>query len=277
MMSKGYRGKFVQEAAAVKYDTVVYAPASKSELIWRIEAELLDGVAGEMRRAHEHIDYLDFACGTGRILSFVEARVDEATGIDVSPAMLSRATQKVRRATLLCRDITGDGAEIEGKYDLISCFRFLKNAEPELRRAAVRQLARRLKGPTSVLVVNSHGGNPFSYRALLVPWHWLRARLTGRKFGDYLSNREVHAIMRDAGLVVERVIGYSFISGRILKLVPASLALAIERRLVGARVVQALGANQLFICRLARAADGIGQTASALRPLGSGPAPPESA
>jgi SAM-dependent methyltransferase len=270
-MAKSYREKF-DERAAVKYDTVNYAPGSKSDLLWRVESELLDRIAREIRCTHQHIDYLDFACGTGRILSFFEKRVDRATGIDVSQAMLKRARQKVQRATLLCRDITTDGAEIEGKYDLISCFRFLKNAEPGLRREALRQLAMRLRGPNSLLIVNSHGGNPFSYRVLLIPWHWLRALFTGKKFGDYLSNREVRSIMSSTGLVVERVIGYSFISGRILKFFPSSQVLRVERRLLGIAFLQVFGANQLFICRLARTSDPTEKNVASVRKSGRSPA-----
>jgi SAM-dependent methyltransferase len=251
-MPEAYRHKFVGERAAVKYDTVNYAPGTKSDLLWQVESELLERLVREMRRVHQRVDYLDFACGTGRILSFLERSVDRATGIDVSPAMLKRAAAKVNGATLLCRDITADGAEVEGRYDLISCFRFLKNAEPALRLGALRQLARRLRSPASLLVVNVHGGNPFSYRALLLPYHWLRALLTRQKFGDYLSNREVRSILAQAGLRVERVIGYSFISGHLLKFLPFSRALSMERRLVGVPLLQALGANQLFLCRLAR-------------------------
>ena len=253
-MSISYREKF-DETAAVKYDTINYAPDSKSDLLWRVESELLDQIAREVRRTHQHIDYLDFACGTGRILSFLEKRVDRATGIDVSQAMLNRARQKVRAATLLCRDITADGAEIEGNYDLISCFRFLKNAEPELRLAALRQLKMRLKSPDSRLIVNCHGGNPFSYRAVLVPYHLVRALLADGGFGDYLSSRKVRSLIKQTGLIVERVIGYSFISGRILRFFPGSVALGIERRLAGLPFLQALGANQLFVCRLARTSD----------------------
>jgi SAM-dependent methyltransferase len=255
MMADGYREQFVEERMAVKYDTIIYATGSKSELLWRVEAELLDRMAREIQHTHERIDYLDFACGTGRILSFLEERVDSATGIDISPAMLNRAAQKVRRAMLLCRDITADAADIEGRYDLITCFRFLKNAEPDLRRAALRQLALRLKGPTSRLLVSVHGGNPFSYRAVLVPWHWLRARFRRRKFGDYLSNREARAVIKEAGLIVERAIGYSFISGHIIGFFPSGLALWIERRLLGVPLLQVLGANQLFVCRLPRPSD----------------------
>ena len=33
--------------------------------------------------------YLDFACGTGRIISLLEGRADKVYGVDVSPTMLA--------------------------------------------------------------------------------------------------------------------------------------------------------------------------------------------
>lgn len=248
-MSKSYRKKFDKDKAA-KYDLILYAGGSVSHLLWQLESPILDEIVKEMRRTKKHIEYLDFACGTGRILSFLEDKVDSATGIDVSQAMLARAAKKVRHAALLCLDITRNGSGIEGRYDLITCFRFLKNAEPDLRSAALQKLALSLKTPDSRLVVNNHGGNPFSYRFLLIPYHWLRALFSGRKLKSYLSNREALAVIHGAGLVVERVIGLGFISGKLLRFIPWSLALWIERRLVGVPLLQGFGMDQIFVCRL---------------------------
>ena len=128
--------------------------------------------------------------------------------------MLSRAALRVRKANLLCKDITTDEDDIEGHYDLITAFRFLLNAEPDLRRVAMRKLATRLTGSDSRLVVNVHG-NPFSYKAFAIPYHWLRAVLKGHKMQGYMTNRQAVAVITEAGLVVEQVIGLGFISGRI--------------------------------------------------------------
>lgn len=251
-MSESYREKFLKDNDAINYDEGIYAHGSKSDLLWRIESTILEEIVGEMRRTHVRVDYLDFACGTGRIISFLEDKVDSATGIDLSQAMLNRAARKVHGATLLCRDITVDGVEAEGRYDLVTCFRFLKNAEPDLRRAALRQLAMRLKGTDSLLLVTVNGGNRFRYRPWLVPYRRMRAVLTGRKLESHLTNQQARAIINEAGLFVKRAIGMGFIGTRLLKFLPWSLALRIERQLVGVPLLQAFGANQLFVCRLPR-------------------------
>jgi SAM-dependent methyltransferase len=235
---------------AAKYDLVIYSRDSVSDTVWHVEAAILQEIVVKMRRRTKRIEYLDFACGTGRIISFLEDKVDSATGIDISPFMLSRAASQVESAKLLCRDITAGDAAVEGQYDLITCFRFLKNAEADLRQAALRQLAKRLKGVDSLLVVNCYGGNPFSFKIALVPYHWLKAVLTRQEYPKYVTNRQLRTIIHNAGLMIEKTIGYGFISGKILRVFPSSWALWVERKLCGVPLVQALGANQLFICQL---------------------------
>ena len=47
---------------------------------------------------------------------------DSATGIEISPDMVEIAQKYVKYASLQCRDITSDDAEIENKYDLITTY-----------------------------------------------------------------------------------------------------------------------------------------------------------
>jgi SAM-dependent methyltransferase len=248
-MPSSYRDWFVNDKEANNYDNVVYNDGSVSNLIWQLEKTILVEIVKKIKQKTGRVDCLDFACGTGRIISFLEDKVDSATGIEISRTMLSMAAKRVRRATLLCKDITTNMNDIEGHYDLITAFRFLLNAEPDLKLAAIRELAKRLKGPESRLVINVHG-NPFSYKAILIPYNWSRAVLKGNELRGYMTKRQAVSVITAAGLVVEQIIGMGFISGRILKLFPWSMALSIERRLVGVPFFQAFAVNQLFVCRL---------------------------
>ena len=247
-MSAGYRERFVKGEEAAHYDRVVYAPGTVSDVLWKVESKILSNLVDEVRETHERMDYLDFACGTGRIISFLEDKVDTATGIDVSQAMLDLAADKVTDAALVCKDITSENDPIEAKYDLITAFRFMLNAEPSLRKAALRRLAMRLKGPDSVLLVNTHG-NPVSHKALFLPYHWLRGALTGHK-SNYITTRKAVAEIKEAGLEVERIIGMGFISQKLYTVFGSSLCLAIERHLAGTPLLQTFGVIQLYVCRL---------------------------
>jgi SAM-dependent methyltransferase len=249
-MPTDYRQRFSDPAIAAKYDLVIYSKDSVSDAVWQLESAILKDVVAHIRQRKSRIEYLDFACGTGRIISFLEDKVDKATGIDVSQFMLNRAANKGKRARFLCRDITLADAAVEGQYDLITCFRFLKNAESDLRQSAMTQLARRLRDAESRVVVNCHGGNPFSFKIVLVPYHWLKALLSGQGYPKYVTNGRLRKTIHKAGLHIEKSIGYGFISGKLFNLLPLTWALWIERTLCGAPFIQALGANQLFVCKL---------------------------
>src|SRR5947209_6527759 len=126
-MGESYRAKFQDVADARKYETVDYARWSYADLIWQIEKDWLSSFIDEFKRGRKPIAYLDFACGTGRIVSYLEDHAGSAVGIDVSEIMLGIAEKKLRRASLIRADITENTNRPEGKYDLITSFRFLLN------------------------------------------------------------------------------------------------------------------------------------------------------
>ncbi len=114
----------------------------------------------------EGIRYLDFACGTGRIISFLESKVTEAYGVDVSKSMLAVARQKVRKAKLTEADLTKISIFKGTKFNLISTFRFFLNAQPELRKEAISSLSH-LLDKDGYLVFNIHM-NHHSATAIIV-------------------------------------------------------------------------------------------------------------
>ena len=130
-----YRSKFSGQDEARKYDTLFVddsAAGYSHSVMWDYEKHLLDRFVAELRTTHSRIDYLDFASGTGRILAHVENQVDSATGVEISAAMIAIARAKLKRSKVIEADITEPG-EIEGKYDLITAFRFFLKADPGLR------------------------------------------------------------------------------------------------------------------------------------------------
>jgi SAM-dependent methyltransferase len=249
LLTRSYKQQFTTPSSARNYEQR-YAPETADDLLWQLEQEHLYKVIGRLRKKLVRIDYLDFACGTGRIISFVEPQVDSATGIEISPEMIKIAQQYVKEASLQCRDITSDGAEIENKYDLITTYRFILNAEPALRVAGFKALAARLKDQSSRLVFSNHG-NPWSYKALMWPIHFTRQLLFGKKReGNYLTRRQTRAVLDAAGLEIADVTGVGFISPRIVKFLPFRWCQKIEAALAGKPLLQRLGVNQLYVCRL---------------------------
>ncbi|HVP67211.1 MAG TPA: class I SAM-dependent methyltransferase [Anaeromyxobacteraceae bacterium] len=247
-MTGSYRDLFTAEGAATAYEEGQYEAGSYWEILWELEKPILDDILEELRRHRQSVCYLDFACGSGRILSYVEERCDKATGVDVSSEMLKRASTRVRKATLVQRDITVDGASVEGRYDLITAFRFLLNAEPELRVAGLCALAARLRDGDSRLVVSVHG-NPLSYKALVGPYRRVRALIKGYPAESLLSVAQTRHLLAGAGLEVVSVHGMGLFPARMWSALPRRIALAVEGSLMHVPLIPRFGVNQVLVCR----------------------------
>jgi SAM-dependent methyltransferase len=241
---EGYSEKFREATAAAEYEGV-YIAGTADHAIWTHERKILTDLLARYREKWPACDYLDFACGTGRVIEFMERRVTTSRGIDISPEMLRLAAPKLQRSELICSDITKSAAP-EGKYDLITAFRFFLNAEPSLRVAVIKALAARLKNSESMLVLTNHG-NPVSYKGALWPIHRTRQFLFGpQSFGNYLTHKQIKHLLDESGLHMVERFGCGIISPRLFKVAP-SMADSIERRFGCGKVARAIGVNQIYV------------------------------
>jgi SAM-dependent methyltransferase len=241
---EGYSEKFREATAAAEYEGF-YIAGTADHAIWTHERKILTDLIARHRKKWPACDYLDFACGTGRVIEFMERRVTTSRGIDISPEMLRLAAPKLQRSELICSDITKSDAP-EGKYDLITAFRFFLNAEPSLRVAVIKALAARLKNSESILVLTNHG-NPFSYKGALWPIHRTRQFLFGpQPFGNYLTHKQIKHLVDESGLRMIERFGCGIISPRLFKVAP-SMADSIERRFGCGKLARAIGVNQIYV------------------------------
>jgi SAM-dependent methyltransferase len=167
-------------------------------MIWKFEQEIINKILDEFL-ATTPIHHLDFACGTGRLLHFLEGRTKESVGIDVSSRMLEVAKKITSKSIIIHGDMTHSPL-LDERFNLITAFRFFPNAEPELRATAMRVLARHLR-PNGILVFNNH-----------IHWHSLYKRIVrvcsfGLRKGGYhgMRSSEVLAMITDACLRIRRV------------------------------------------------------------------------
>jgi Methyltransferase domain len=244
-----YRQQFSALNDAQTYDEREYGSGSYGQLLWQIEQAQLAQIFCTFRKTHPTVEVLDFAAGSGRILSFVERLSDIAVGIEISEHMAERARDRVERASVLCRDITVPGAEVEGKYDIITAFRFFLNAEPELRRSAMQALRQRLRDKSSLIVFNNHG-NIWSHKAILYPLHATRRGKRPKTSGNYMSHRQVTSLGRSVGLRVERAYGCGVIGARLARVLPKKHLIRWEAALA-ATSFSRIGVNQMYVARLA--------------------------
>jgi SAM-dependent methyltransferase len=251
MAEESYRTRFEDRTEVENYEQMMFAQGSYGALLWNLERQFLETFLQRFPIAADELDYLDFACGTGRIVAFVEPKVMTARGIEISERMLKLATSRVSEAELVKVDITAAEAPIEGQYDLITAFRFFLNAEPALRLNAMRGLADRLRDGRSRLIFNVHGHVP-SHKLLTVPQQMIRTIMGKPRSRLFMTRRQVKQLVSEAALEIEEVFGYDLFSSKALHLMPYDTLFSLERRWAGKSMAQMFGGHQLYVARKRR-------------------------
>lgn len=123
------------------------------QFILKWENDVLQSIITEIVNSKEN--YLDFACGTGRITKLMESSFTNSFGIDVSESMLKETANKLSCTKLIQQDITASNPFNKNQMDLITSFRFFLNAEPKLRSEVLEQLYYILN-PNGFFVFNIH-------------------------------------------------------------------------------------------------------------------------
>jgi SAM-dependent methyltransferase len=199
---QSYRDSHVDPSKVKSYDRDLWDPRAAKGLEWLLEQASLDEILSHRPRARVGID---FACGTGRVLGFLAERVPDVIGVDVSAAMIDVARERYPRARFVVGDVTVNPELLSESADVITAFRFLLNAEPPLRSAALDWIRDRL-APGGILIVNFHL-NPRSLRG-----SYLRVRRA--RDVTMLSVAEARSLLARHGLTVRSVRGYSYLPYR---------------------------------------------------------------
>jgi predicted TPR repeat methyltransferase len=146
------------------------------------------------------IRWLDFACGTGRITRFLEGKVDEAVGVDVSEPMMAVAAKNVKRATLVHANLIENNVLDGQKFNLITAFRFFPKAEPELRDAALKVIAG-LLSKDGRFVFNDH----INRESMFHTYYRIKNRLSQKGCQPTFSIRECRKMLSRRNFEVVRV------------------------------------------------------------------------
>jgi SAM-dependent methyltransferase len=195
---------------------------------------------------------LDFACGTGRVLSVLEPLVDAADGVDISDNMIAVARGKCPKARLLVGDVLARPELLQPGYDLISCFRFVLNAEPDLRRRVLKRLRQVLRAPDGLLLVNIHG-NSRSLRHPAIVWRRWRARgaATDMMLNE-MSPVAVKQLLAECGFEIVRQFGFGLLPPTLYRTPLRRAAAALDRSLAGENFCNDWAVDLLFVCRPGR-------------------------
>ena len=196
LAEEGYRDSHTGAGKGAEYEHL-YATDSWNRYVWERERGiLLAAIATHLDRVD--VRHLDFACGTGRVISFLEDHVSESTGVDVSASMLAEARKKASKARLVEADITTSDVFAGATFDLITAFRFFLNAEPDLRGAGIVALSE-LLAPDGILVFNNHHNSASPYVKAVRSTKRLNA---GLEEYNVMSLGEMKALAGKAGLEI---------------------------------------------------------------------------
>jgi SAM-dependent methyltransferase len=228
----------------VRYDRDVYAAGGYDDQAWALQRAYLEALLGSFQARHGRFKYLDFACGTGRIISVAERFAGDSTGVDISPHMIERALARVSSSRLVVADVLAEPTAIDADYDVISAFRFFLNTEPEMRVGVMASLAGRLRGPDSLLVFNIHG-NAHSSLALTSMYR----RLRGWGPAWLMSHREVRRLVEGADLTIVDRAGFGLWPHRLYRTWIGPALRAIDRRALTHRVGRSMSHDLVYVCR----------------------------
>jgi SAM-dependent methyltransferase len=249
-MSISYSDRFQAQGAVDAYDANEYGSGSYASAIWQMQQPVLTQILKDFRRARPGpVRLLDFACGTGRVLTSLEPLVDSAEGIDISENMVAAARSKGVKARLQVGDILTNLELLGQGYDLISCFRFLLNVEPEMRLRILRRLRAVLRAPDGRLLVNVHG-NSRSLRHPAILW---RRRHGRTEKADAMLNEmspgETKKLLRESGFQVVRQFGFGILPPTLYRTPLRKAALAVDCSLAGDHGWKDWSIDMLFVCR----------------------------
>lgn len=235
----GYRDSHLAPDKGESYHKM-FSDNQYRQMVWRFEKLILDRIQASYFAGRE-ICHLDFACGTGRILSHFKDRAAESVGVDVSPSMLEVARRnhncEIYQLDLTKKDLPGNR-----RFNLITAFRFFANAEPELRHEAMLAIIKHLDRDGLVVFNNHRNTGCLRYRL---------GRLFGRSGYEGMSNSEVRTLVMQHGLEIVEIHHLCvFPASEARMLIPVVLLQAMEALLARFPLFRGLAENQVFVCRL---------------------------
>jgi SAM-dependent methyltransferase len=246
----GYAQRFQAPAEVNAYDLIEYRADSYASRIWELQRPVLvEWLQRQQATVKRPLALLDFACGTGRVLACLEPLVATAEGVDISPEMLAVARRKCPRAQLRVADILAEPTALGGPYDVITAFRFLLNAEPEVRRRVLGRLRQVIRQPDGLLLVNVHG-NSHSLRHPAILWRRWReaARASGAMLNE-MSPGETRTLLREVGFEVVQQRGFGLVPPTLYRTPARGLARAVDKSLAARSWGMHWGIDLMFACR----------------------------
>jgi len=244
-----YRKHFIGNVEA--YDELTQSKHIR--LIYELEKTVLEKILAKINSRQKSV--MDFACGTGRWTQFLERHFEKTTGVDVSEKMIAFARQKCERAQFIVTDITNDTVDktLENKqFDVITAFRFYKNAEEQLRQAVTEAIQKYLK-KDGLFIFDLHL-NTFSFMGILAG---IIRFLKVRKFIGVsnltirtISLNNIRKLFENSGFEIIDYYGMGILPGRSnYTILPAKLLRRIESFFTSRKILRGFSYNILVVAK----------------------------
>ncbi|MFA5075827.1 MAG: class I SAM-dependent methyltransferase [Patescibacteria group bacterium] len=208
-------------------------------------------------------NYLDFACGTGRIIRFISQnfRFRSYIGYDLSPQMVEEAQKSIKSAEVkfIVGDITKNGGSLPDDYfELVTAFRLILNLEPNNRLNILRALHNKLSSD-GYLVVNNHM-NRYSLMGVIA---WLlhqvmrwplkndlaALRLGRRRIISTMSQCEVRKLLDETGFKIIKIYHFTFFPGyKNFVILPPRILFYVELFISSLPLVNYFTKDQIYVC-----------------------------
>jgi len=232
--------KYAQKGA--EYEAF-YQTQPWERFLWSREQKIILKILEKYFKGRD-IHLLDFACGTGRITSFLEDRVKTSTGVEVSGSMLAIARRKLKRTEIIEADITAENVLRGRKFNLITAFRFFVNAEPALRCSAMQALAG-LLSEDGYFVFNNHQ----SYGSPWIKLRWLRHRqINPQGIFNVMTIDEMKKLVACVGLEIVELYPAGFFHPPKIS-VPRAVCSAIENVCGVLKFLARFSESPVAVCR----------------------------
>lgn len=227
------------------YENSFKRESSNKYYVWEWEKRVLLDILSKYFM--EKPKYLDFACGTGRIIEFLAPYVNSPLGVDVSESMLSVARKKASLANtpLINADITQGNVLKDNHYSLITAFRFFLNAQMSLKQDVISCLAGILDDD-GVLVFNIHL-NKTSIKALTINTYQFLKKIEIRQT---MNRTQVEKLVQSVGLEVVDTYHYGIIpifdENKPIRFTKYD---AVERFCSKIKGISPLAQNVIYVCK----------------------------
>ncbi len=238
-----YKFSHMNKSHVETYDEYVYGEDTPDNRIWKIEKKILKKIIDKYYTCKVIENYLDFACGTGRICEIMEKYADNSVGMDVSTEMVSRAVEKCKKTNFVIEDFSNKSNIFDVKFDVITAFRFFLNAENKLKYDAFKFLREQLKDD-GLLILNIHGNK---YSARHVSFIATDIMTRGRHCFNEVSVKEIEDLCEKNNMRIKELYPVRFLPNTAERLLPQKMFESIENWFAKRDTIKRNAINIIFI------------------------------